>query len=228
MALPASLAKPRRVPRGAVLATLGLLALAIGFIVWKTFHPAQATLAAGSFYTVVPMDMDVVIRKDGELQATKNLDVVCPVEGLNTIRTIVPEGSAVKKDDLLAELDSSEMKKKLQASLLDVKKAESDYAASKVNVDLQKSKNTADMEAANVELKLAQIDLKAYTEGTYPQTLKAAQRDAEMARIVVQDNQLFCRFFARNQLFYRAARAVHIDIELGDLGFLGQLIAQGH
>src|SRR5581483_3991454 len=59
----------------------------------------------------------------------------------------------------------------------------------KVGVDLQKSKNTADIEAANVELKLAQIDLKAYTEGTYPQTLNAAKKDAEMARITVQDAQ---------------------------------------
>src|SRR3954471_7479988 len=96
VALPVSLDKPRRLPRGAVLASLGVLAVAITVILWKSLHPAQSAIANTSFYTVVPMDIDVVIRKDGELQATKNLDVVCPVEGLNTIRTIVTEGSNVK------------------------------------------------------------------------------------------------------------------------------------
>src|SRR5581483_6309960 len=163
MALPASFAKPRRLPRGAVVLSIGLVIAAIAFIGWRTLHSVASPSAGYSYYTVVPLDLDVMIRKDGELQATKNLDVVCPVEGLNTIRTIVPEGSAVKKDEVIAELDASDMKKKLQSALLDVKKAESDFSAAKVGVDLQKSKNTADIEAANVELKLAQIDLKAYT-----------------------------------------------------------------
>ncbi len=189
MAISASLAKPRRLPHGVLLGAMGLAILAVGAVVWRYAHSAETTASPTAFYTIVPMDLDVIIRKDGELQATTNLDVVCPVEGLNTIRTIVNEGSAAKKGDIIAELDSSDMKKKLQSALLDVQKAESDYAAAKVNVDLQKSKNTADIEAANVELKLAQIDLKAYTEGTYPQTLNAAKQDAEMAKITVQDNQ---------------------------------------
>ena len=144
-----------------------------------------------AFYTVVPMDLDVIIRKDGELQAIKNLDVVCPVEGLNTIVTITPEGAAVKKNDVIAELDASDMKKKLQSALLDVKKAEVRLcrACRWLTVDLLAGKNVADIEAANVELKLAQIDLKAYNEGIYPQSLSAAQKDADMARITVQDAQ---------------------------------------
>src|SRR5256714_9964016 len=155
MAIPASLAKPRRMPRGLVAASIvGVLVVAV--LIWKFTRPVAPVLT-NSFYTVTPVDLDIVIRKDGELQAAKNLDVVCPVEGLNTIRTIVTEGSVVKKGDVIAELDSSDIKKKLQTSTLDVKKAESDYAASKVQVDLQKSKNTADLEAANVELKLARI-----------------------------------------------------------------------
>src|SRR5580765_3171022 len=121
MALPVSLARARRIPRPVLLALLGIAVLAVAIALWKSIHPAQSG-AVNSFYTIVPMDLDVVIRKDGELQSVKNLDVVCPVEGLNTIRTIVPEGSAVKKDDIIAELDSSDMKKKLQTAVLDVRK----------------------------------------------------------------------------------------------------------
>lgn len=187
LAVPVLLAKPRRLPMRLLIGGVVVAIIAIVSI-WKISRPS-AVAPLNAFYTIVPMDMDIMIRKDGELAACKNLDVVCPVEGLNTIRTIVPEGTAVKKDEVIAELDSSDMKKKLQTSVLDVKKAESDYEAAKVGVDLQKSKNTADLEAAQVELKLAKIDLKAYIEGIYPQSLKAAQRDADMAKITLQDKQ---------------------------------------
>jgi multidrug resistance efflux pump len=189
LAVPASLSKVRRLPRAGLLIPLVVaFAIVAGLVAWKLFKPVAA-VPGDAFFTVAPMDLDIVIRKDGELQSVKNLDVTCPVEGLNTIRTIVPEGSFAKKGDVIAELDASEMKKRLQTALLDVQKADSAYDAAKVAVDLQKSKNVADLDGANVELKTAQIDLKAYTEGTYPQSLRAAQRDVEMAKITVQDNQ---------------------------------------
>lgn len=160
--------------------------LGAGAYRWMRSAPIIVT---DQFYTVVRKDLDILIQKDGELQAVNNLDVVCPVEGLNTIRTIVPEGSMVKKGDLLAELDSSDMKTKLQSAMLDVQKAESDATAAKAALAIQKNQNAADLDAANVELKLAKIDLKAYTEGTYPQSLQAATRDVELAKIAVDDKQ---------------------------------------
>jgi len=83
MALPISLAKARRVPRSLAIG-LAIVASVVSLLTWKLTRPAQTT-SINSFYTVIPMDLDIVIRKDGELQAVKNLDVVCPVEGLNTI-----------------------------------------------------------------------------------------------------------------------------------------------
>ena len=47
------------------------------------------------------MDMDIKINKDGELDAVNNIDIMCEVEGQNTITNIVPEGTYVKKGDIL-------------------------------------------------------------------------------------------------------------------------------
>ena len=141
------------------------------------------------FYRVVAMDLELLIKRDGELKAIDNLDVVCPVEGLNTITTIVPEGKLVKKGDVIVELDSSEIKRKLQQATLDVRKAESDLTAAKEQLSIQESKNKSDLEAALVELKLAQIDLLGYEKVDYPAKLQAAKKDVEMAEITVRDKQ---------------------------------------
>jgi HlyD family secretion protein len=141
----------------------------------------------GMYYHVVPMDMELSIKKDGELKAIDNLDVVCPVEGLNTITTIVPEGKLVKKGEVVCELDSSEIKRKLAQATLDVKKAESDLTAAKEQLAIQESKSKSDLEAAQVELKLAQIDLQGYEKVDYPAKLQAARKDVEMAEITVKD-----------------------------------------
>src|SRR5829696_8456772 len=82
--------------------------------------------ATGKFHTVVPTDLDIKVRKDGELQAVNNTDVLCQVEGRNTIVYLVKEGDQVKKGDLLVELDSSTIRQSLETATLEVKKAESD------------------------------------------------------------------------------------------------------
>src|SRR6185369_11003702 len=96
---------------------------------------------------------------------------------------IVPEGTYVKKGDPLFELDSSEIRRKIQPATIDVRKGESDLTAAKEQLHIQESKNTADLEAAMVELKLAQLDLQEYTQGKYPQQLSEFTRNVEMARI---------------------------------------------
>ena len=74
----------------------------------------------GAYYSVTPMSLDVKVVKDGELQAINNIDVVCQVEGQNTITQIVPEGSFVKKGDVVVVLDSSQIRLKVEDAQLDL------------------------------------------------------------------------------------------------------------
>ncbi len=168
---------------------LGLLGTGGYLVARRIDWGATSGPANNVFYHVVPMDLALEIKKDGELKAIDNLDVVCPVEGLNTITTIVAEGKTVKKGEVICELDSSDIKRKLQQATLDVKKAESDLTAAKEQLSIQESKNKSDLAAAEVELKLAQIDLQGYEKVDYPAKLKGAQQDVEMAKIALKDKQ---------------------------------------
>src|SRR5436305_10215796 len=74
---------------------LSLLTLAALAGVWGARRisggPGSAAVA-GKFFTITPMDLDIKVRKDGELQAVNNVDVACMVEGRSTIVYLVKEG----------------------------------------------------------------------------------------------------------------------------------------
>lgn len=158
-----------------------VLSLLLSGAWWMSRAGAPAGGGTFSYHALQRGPIRLVVRKDGELQAIRNLDVLCQVAGQSTIRSLVAEGSIVKKDDVVCELDSSELQRKLASATLDVRRAESDYTAAQEQRRIQESKNVADLEAAEVELKLARIDLRAYSEGELPQRLNAARREVEMA-----------------------------------------------
>jgi HlyD family secretion protein len=145
--------------------------------------------APGAWYMVVPMDLEVKIVKDGELAAVNAIDIVCQVEGSTTIQTIVKEGASVKKGDVLCTLDASLIKQKIEDTTLELQKAEADLTTSKEMKEIQESQNAANLEAADVALTLAKLDLQAYTEGVYPQDLQNAQTALEMAKITLKNTQ---------------------------------------
>ncbi|MCC6424049.1 MAG: HlyD family efflux transporter periplasmic adaptor subunit [Phycisphaerales bacterium] len=155
----------------------------------RSYLRSSGTIDTGTYYSVEPMTLDVRVTKDGELQSINNIDVSCQVEGQTAITFVVKEGSTVKKGDVILILDSSQIKQKLEDSTLDLQRAEADLTASKEQRGIQELTNAANLEAAHVELTLAQLDLQEYTEGIYPQLLSEAQRNKEMAETTLQNRQ---------------------------------------
>src|SRR5438477_7920582 len=95
IAVPASFPIKRRIPW-----TLALfVAVALVGVVWIVASLTDSTPAAAGtqFFTVAPMDLDITISKDGELQACNNVEINSPVEGQNVILDIAKEGSNVHK-----------------------------------------------------------------------------------------------------------------------------------
>ena len=169
-----------------------VVAVASIALFWGAGHVSGGTDDAaefGKFYTVTPIDLDIKVRKDGELQAVNNTDVLCQVEGRSTIVYLVKEGESVKKGELLIELDSSTLRQNLEAAALELKQAESDLKNSKEMLAIQENQNQADLEAAQVALDLAELALKQYEQGTYPQDLADAQTLVKMTEITVRNRE---------------------------------------
>ena len=102
------------------------------FLVYaRVFGGERSARSSGTTSRPHCMDLDVHLNKDGELQAVNNIDVVNKVEGRSLIQTLVPEGTSVHKGDVLVTLDSSDIQKTYDQSLLDLQAAEANLSAAK-------------------------------------------------------------------------------------------------
>src|SRR5688500_5829235 len=113
VAIPTTLPAKRRIPwLLAALISLAAVGVYAGYVAFTKSRTTE--LAPGQFYAVVPIDMDITITKDGELQALNNIDIQSPVEGQNVILDIAKEGSYVHKGDVVCKIDSSEIERKME------------------------------------------------------------------------------------------------------------------
>jgi HlyD family secretion protein len=187
-ALPQWLAGSRRHTRiwliaGAVSAALlGLLYLGMS----STRETGVSTISAQA-YEVVPIDLDIKVTKDGEIQAINNIDVNCQVEGVSTITTIVKEGTSVKKGDVLLTLDATQIRQRIEDTSLELQKAEADVSNATEMLEIQKNSNATNLEGAEVAKLIAELDLKQYEEGSYPQQLANALTKVEMDKITLNN-----------------------------------------
>ena len=142
-------------------------------------------------HEVKRQELDLLVVERGNLESGKNVDVVCEVEARNqqapatTILWIIPEGSAVKKGDLLVELDSASLKDQITTQEIKVEQARALFAKAETDLDITRSQNESDMDAAEIAVKLTDIDLRKYLEGDYLQ-----ERRGIDGEIVIAEEEL--------------------------------------
>src|SRR5437867_9894367 len=108
-----------------ILPAIGLVVVAIAAIWVRPWGSGGTEAISGQFFAVAPLDLEVKINKDGELQAVSYTDIKSEVESVTQIITIVPEGTTVRKGDVLITLDSLTLRQKKEQLDLDLRKAES-------------------------------------------------------------------------------------------------------
>jgi hypothetical protein len=96
------------------LGTLGVVgAIAVLALAVHWWMGPSATDSPTDF-TVTRRTFAVTVLEKGELSAVKSVDVRCEVEGRSTIIWLIPEGTEVKKGDLLVELASDEIAERIR------------------------------------------------------------------------------------------------------------------
>ena len=177
----------KRMPKLWVIAAVVLVLVVIAALGVSKRKAASGPTTVAQIYDVVPMDLEVKVSKDGEIQSIDNIDVTCQVEGTSTITTIVKEGTFIKKGEVLLTIDSTEIRQKIEDTSLQLQKAEADVANAREMLEIQKDSNSTNVEGAEVNVTIAQLDLKQYEEGSYPQQLANATTEVEMAKITLNN-----------------------------------------
>ncbi len=122
-----------------------------------------AVILSASLILAIPS----LVPHSATTQDAKSVEVRCEVEGRPQILFLVPDGSKVKKGDLICELDSAGLRELLTEKQIQVKQAEAEAEASKqalavVEQGVAESRATMD-EAITSEqgrIKTLEIDLK--------------------------------------------------------------------
>jgi HlyD family secretion protein len=112
-----------------------------------------------------PLPITVVER--GSLESSQNSDVYSNVEGSVTIIKIAPEGTKVKKDDIICELDSAALKDTLINQRITTESAKANYQNAKLTrevaeiavIEYKEGIFVQDFATVEGEIKLAESDL---------------------------------------------------------------------
>lgn len=115
-------------------------------------------------YKVEKRDLPVTVLTNGALESSNNTDAQCEVEGQTTILMIKPEGTRVEKGELVCELDSASLRDQL------------------INQEITTKQREADLEQSKKTLEVAEIAVREYLEGTFPELEQNALGSIALAK----------------------------------------------
>ncbi len=147
--------------RPIVLAAVAVVGLILLSWIFRP-RPAQADTA---FFEVRRGDFTVSIVEGGTLAAVSEVSVRSEVEGTARIIFIVPEGSYVKKSNLLIELDSAQAQDQVNQQQIAFEKAQFALVQAEAQLDIQRSTTNSDIRAAKLKSDFAKLDLQKFVEG---------------------------------------------------------------
>jgi RND family efflux transporter MFP subunit len=113
--------------------------------------------------------LSITVSERGNLESQVTVDGICELNGSqNKISYLIPEGTQVKKGDVVCKFDGSEIQKNIAQQDVKVKQALSKIETTQQEVEIQRNKGESDIIAATVELRLAELDLEKYQKGDFP------------------------------------------------------------
>jgi len=168
---------------------LGLLVLVILLIV-SNLGGQEST--SGEYYTVKRGDFLVTIVEGGTLEAVREVVIRNDVEGTSRVIYIVPEGSTVTNGQLLVELDTGEAEEKVNEQEIAFEKAKASYIQAEKNLEIEKSVIQSAIDAAELKVEFADIELDKFEKGLRLQELRNAEIDITTAnsKLLLAQNDL--------------------------------------
>jgi len=155
------------------------LVVAVGLVViWlKVVRGSEDTAASVATFVAKRGPLTISVLEAGALKAKDPEIIRNNLEGRATIISIIPEGTRVKQDDLLVELDVSTLVDTRVDQVIRVKNAEAFFINARESLAIQTSQAASDVNLAELNLFFAKQDLQKYTGngGEYANLVAAAE-----------------------------------------------------
>src|SRR5262245_1488794 len=133
--------------------------------------------------TVRRAPFEITITERGNLESGNSVTLACRVEGEagTGILEIVPEGTHVQKDQIVAKLDASKLRNDANEQQIVVEQAVATLKTAEKDLEIQKTQNESDIATATLKLELALLDLDKFRDGDYEQDLSTVEGEVELA-----------------------------------------------
>jgi HlyD family secretion protein len=170
--------------------------------------------------------LSLVLTQRGTLDCVRKTTLYSKVEWETKITYLLPEGSFVKKGDLIAELDVAKLREEYGDEQVDVMTAEKDLAAAEDALLLQRIENENLLADAKLKKELADLSLEGYKAAEYPYQVRDLERQiaaaADALHTAEEKVEYTTRLFAkgykqaidldRDRLALSQARQKHSDL----------------
>ncbi len=143
-----------------------------GFVGFRKWNAPK--VEENQFYKVKRGDMLISVVEGGALKAVKESIIRSEFEGISRIISIVPEGTYVKQGQILVELDSSELKDRVNLQEVTYQNNDFAFIQAKENFSIQQSLVESQIKEAELRVEFAKSDLEKYIEGDAPQQINTA------------------------------------------------------
>jgi HlyD family secretion protein len=175
--------KLRRASRRAGLVVAALILCAAGVVGFRKWTTPE--VEENQFHRVKRGDMLISVVEGGALRAVKESIIRSEFEGISRIISIVPEGNYVKQGQILVELDSSELKDRVNQQEVSYQNNDFAFIQAKENLSIQQSLVESQVKEAELRVEFAKSDLEKYVEGDAPQQINTATN-----AIIIRKEQL--------------------------------------
>jgi HlyD family secretion protein len=207
-----------------------VVACSSGVILWKSrtlvsfiadLAPAKAdAVEAGppeNTATVFRGPLSLVLTQRGALECSRQAVLTSKVEWDTKLTSVLPEGTWVRKGDIVATLDVSKLKEEWGDEQVDVLTAETALNTAKQNIRVVEIENENAIIKAKTESNIAQLTLDAFEQAEFPKQVS----DLELQIAKALDT----RHSAREQLDYterqvRKQFKTEVDIDRARLAVL--------
>lgn len=148
----------------------GLAVGAAGLIAGCGESPASNT--AADIVAASVRTFEITTLATGELEARNQMELRNLLERQGTITFIVPEGTLVRKGEVVVRLNSEEIEKEMQEAELQLNQAQLDLDSATSERDIQISDNLANLRKAELKVDLAELALEQWEKGDHAIKMK--------------------------------------------------------
>jgi len=148
-----------------------------GVVVFASVALRGTGAEPAAMMTVEKGPFRVVVSVPGTIEPLRNVRVKSECQWTVRILSLIPEGTWVRKGDIVCVLDSSQIEEFLRSREVSLIKAEASHQASLQQEELLKSSNERRLAEAENQLRSAELDLQEYMHGTFPQQMGQLSED---------------------------------------------------